>query len=118
MTSVSIVVPARNEEELLPSCLRALTSQDYSGPLEIIVVDNGSTDRTAERARCFGVTLVSEPRHGYAIALARGFSVATGDIVATTDADTVPPPNWVSVLAREYAEHEEALAVGGGGFFR
>ena len=84
MTTVSIVVPARNEEELLPSCLRALAAQDYAGPLEIIVVDNGSTDRTAERAQCFGVTVVSEPRHGYVIALARGFSAATGDIVATT----------------------------------
>ena len=118
MTTVSIVVPARNEEELLPSCLRALTTQDYEGPLEIIVVDNGSTDRTAERARCSGVTVVSEPRHGYVIALACGFSAATGDIIATTDADTVPPPNWVSTLVREYAEHEEAVAVGGEVFFR
>jgi len=118
MTTVSIVVPARNEEELLPSCLQALTTQDYRGPLEIIVVDNGSTDRTAERARCFGVTVVSEPRHGYVIALARGFSVATGDIVATTDADTVPPPDWVSCLAREYAERPEVVAVGGEIYFR
>ena len=118
MTSVSIVVPARNEEELLPSCLRALTTQDYRGPLEIIVVDNGSTDRTAERARWFGVTVVSEPRHGYVIALARGFSIATGDIVATTDADTVPPRNWVSRLAREYAERPEVVAVGGEIYFR
>ena len=118
MTTVSIVVPARNEEELLPSCLHALKTQDYAGPLEIIVVDNGSTDRTAERAQCFGVTVVSEPRHGYVIALARGFSAATGDIIATTDADTVPPPNWVSTLVREYAEHKEAVAVGGEVFFR
>src|SRR5438093_7685692 len=107
MTTVSIVVPARNEEELLPSCLRALTTQDYEGPLEIIVVDNGSTDRTAERARCSGVTVVCEPRHGYVIALARGFSAATGDIVAKTDVDTVPAQNGVSNVVREYAEAED-----------
>src|SRR5258705_10950946 len=105
MTTVSIVVPARNEEELLPSCLRALMAQDYPGPLEIIVVDNGSTDRTAEAARRFDVNVVSEPRHGYVYALARGFSLATGAIVTTTDADTVPPRHWISRLVREDAEH-------------
>lgn len=116
--AVSVVVPARNEEELLSSCLEALTTQDYLGPLEIIVVDNGSTDRTSEVARRFGVTVVSEPRHGYVLALARGFSISTGTVVATTDADTVPPRNWISRLAREYADHPETVAVGGEIFFR
>jgi peptidoglycan/xylan/chitin deacetylase (PgdA/CDA1 family)/GT2 family glycosyltransferase len=119
MTRVSIVVPARNEEDLLPSCLEALLAQDYSGPLEIIVVDNGSTDATAERARSFdSVTVASEPRHGYVIALAHGFRLATGDIVATTDADTVPPRNWISTLVCEYEEHPEVVAVGGEIYFR
>ncbi len=118
MTRVSIVVPARNEEDLLPSCLEALLNQDYAGPIEIIVVDNGSADRTAERAREFAVTVVTEPRHGYVIALARGFSVATGDIVATTDADTVPPRDWISTLVREYEEHPDVVAVGGEIYFR
>jgi peptidoglycan/xylan/chitin deacetylase (PgdA/CDA1 family)/GT2 family glycosyltransferase len=118
MMAVSVVVPARNEEELLSSCLEALTAQDYLGPLEIIVVDNGSTDRTAEVARGFDVTVVSEPRHGYALALARGFSLATGAVVTTTDADTVPPRHWISRLVREYAEHPETVAVGGEIFFR
>ncbi len=118
MTSVSIVVPARNEENLLGSCLEALQAQDYAGPIQIIVVDNGSTDRTAERAANFGVTVVMEPRHGYVIALARGFSVATGDIVATTDADTMPPRNWISTLVREYEERPDVVAVGGEIYFR
>jgi peptidoglycan/xylan/chitin deacetylase (PgdA/CDA1 family)/GT2 family glycosyltransferase len=115
---VSIVVPARNEEDLLPSCIEALQAQDYAGPIEIIIVDNGSTDRTAERARDSGVTVVTEPRHGYVIALARGFTVATGDIVATTDADTVPPRNWISTLVREYAGRPDVVAVGGEIYFR
>ena len=118
MTSVSIVVPARNEEDLLPSCLEALRAQDYPGPIQIIIVDNGSTDGTAERAARFGVTVVNEPRHGYVIALARGFSIATGDIVATTDADTVPPRNWISTLVREYEARPDVVAVGGEIFFR
>jgi len=118
VTIVSVVVPARNEEDLLPSCLEALLTQDYAGPIEIIVVDNGSTDRTAERAGRFGVTVVEEPRHGYVLALARGFSIATGDIVATTDADTVPPRDWISTLVREYEEHPDVVAVGGEIYFR
>ncbi|HYQ89350.1 MAG TPA: glycosyltransferase [Candidatus Binatia bacterium] len=118
MTSVSIVVPARNEEDLLPSCLEALLAQDYEGPIQIIIVDNGSTDRTAERAAALGVTVVNESRHGYVIALARGFSIATGDIVATTDADTVPPRNWISTLVREYEKRPDVVAVGGEIFFR
>ena len=118
MTSVSIVVPARNEEDLLPTCLEAIRAQDYAGPIQIIVVDNGSTDRTAQRAADLGVTVVNEPRHGYVIALARGFSIATGDIVATTDADTVPPRNWISTLVREYEERPDVVAVGGEIFFR
>lgn len=118
MTSVSVVVPARNEEDLLPACLEALTAQDYPGPVEIIVVDNGSVDSTAERARSFGVTVVTEPRHGYVLALARGFSFATGDIVATTDADSVPPSDWISTLVRQYSEHPDVIAVGGEIHFR
>ena len=113
MISVSIVVPARNEEDLLPACLEALTAQDYLGPLEIIVVDNGSTDRTLERVRRFDVNVVSEPRHGYVHALARGFAAVTGEIVATTDADTVVPRHWVSRLVREYEDHPDVVAVGG-----
>src|SRR5437867_10362188 len=118
MKRVSIVVPARNEEDLLPACLEALTCQDYKGPIEIVIVDNGSTDGTADRARCFPVTVLSEPRHGYVLSLARGFSFATGEIVATTDADTVVPRHWVSRLVREYEERPEVVAVGGEIHFR
>jgi peptidoglycan/xylan/chitin deacetylase (PgdA/CDA1 family)/GT2 family glycosyltransferase len=118
MMTVSVVIPARNEEELLPNCLDALMAQDYAGPLEIIVVDNGSTDRTAEVARRFDVDVVSEPRHGYVYALAHGFSLAIGAVVTTTDADTVPPRHWISRLVREYAEHPKTVAVGGEIFFR
>ena len=117
MKTVSVVVPARNEEELLPSCLEALLSQDYPFPIEIIVVDNASTDGTAECARVAGVTVVSEPRHGYVLALARGFSLASGDIVAVTDADTVPPRDWISTLVRAY-EDPRVVAVGGEIYFR
>jgi len=118
MTRVSIVVPARNEKDLLPSCLQALRAQDYECPLEIIVVDNGSSDGTGDVARAFGVTVVTESRHGYVHALASGFAAATGDIVATTDADTMPPPHWISTLVNEYDRRPDVVAVGGEVYFR
>lgn len=108
---VSVVVPAYNEEPLLPACLAALKRQDYEGEFEIIVVDNASTDRTGRIAAAAGVTVVEEPHRGYSKALARGFAAATGDIVATTDADSIVPSNWISRLVGAY---EEGVAAVGG----
>ena len=110
---VSIVIPAHNEEALLPACLRALLAQDYDGPLEIIVVDNASSDHTAEVARSLGVCVVPEPRRDYCLALIRGFAAATGSIIAMTDADTVVPPDWVSRLVEEYRRRPDVVAIGG-----
>ena len=101
MIRISVVVPAYNEELLLPACLRSLEAQDYQGAFEVLIVDNGSTDATAALARARGFRVVEEPRRGYACALARGFLEATGDVVATTDADSVVPRDWISRLARE-----------------
>src|SRR5216117_698621 len=111
--TVPIVIPAHNEEALLPACLRALLAQDYDGPLEIIVVDNASSDHTAEVARSLGVCVVPEPRRDYCLALIRGFAAATGSIIAMTDADTVVPPDWVSRLVEEYRRRPDVVAIGG-----
>ncbi|MGH7682369.1 MAG: glycosyltransferase family 2 protein, partial [Candidatus Eiseniibacteriota bacterium] len=113
MIRVSVVVPAYNEEDLLPACLQSLLAQDFQGRLEIIVVNNGSTDRTSVIAQESGVRVVEEPHRGYAAALARGFRDATGEIVATTDADTVVPHDWISRMVREYEENPDVVAVGG-----
>jgi peptidoglycan/xylan/chitin deacetylase (PgdA/CDA1 family)/GT2 family glycosyltransferase len=113
MIRVSVVVPALNEERLLPACLESLVNQDFEGDLEIIVVDNGSTDATGSIARAARARVVEEPQRGYAAALACGFRAATGSIIATTDADTVVPRNWISTIALEYAEHPDVVAVGG-----
>lgn len=108
---VSVVVPAFNEEQLLPACLDALRRQDYDGPIEIIVVDNASNDRTGLLAIREGVTVLREPDRGYSKALARGFAAATGDIIMSTDADSVVPPDWITRLVRAYADG--VVAVGG-----
>jgi len=82
LRSISIVVPAYNEVDMLPACLASLKAQDYAGGDRILVVDNASTDDTAGVARGLGVRVVPEPVRGYGRALRRGFNTATGDIIA------------------------------------
>ena len=113
MMRVSVVVPAFNEEELLPKCLESLRAQDYEGELEILLVDNGSTDGTGRIARSHGFRVVVEPARGYCRALRAGFAAARGDVIACTDADSVVPPNWISSLVHEYEQRRDVVAIGG-----
>jgi len=90
--SVSIIIPARNEEHNLPTLLRSLVSQQVK-PREIIVVDDGSTDRTAEVARHLGATVIaSKPLpdgwRGKTWACHQGAQAVTGELLLFVDADT------------------------------
>ncbi len=108
--SVSVIVPARNEATNIDACLRALAAQTYPDDhLEIIVVDDQSTDDTADRidkwTRCLPhLSRVSVTHQDYDCpkknALWQGIKHARGDIIFTTDADCQPGPNWIiSTLA-------------------
>lgn len=110
---ISIIIPAYNEEALIHRCLAALRNQDFQGEMEIIVVDNNSTDRTADVAERWGAWVVREERQGYVFALKRGTEEATGEILAFTDADTIVPEDWLSTLVKTFENHPETVAVGG-----
>lgn len=93
---VTVVIPAYNEEAVLPDTLRAALAQTYDN-FEIIVVDNASKDRTSEVAKQFpGVKVVREDRKGILFAREGGRKAATGDIIAHLDADCLPPPTWLA----------------------
>ena len=113
MMRVSVIIPAYNEEALIHRTLDSLRKQDYPGPIEIIVVDNNSSDGTARVAEAWNVTVVREDRKGYIYALKCGFEHASGEILLTTDADTVVPPHWVSTLVQAFEEDAEVQAAGG-----
>jgi glycosyltransferase involved in cell wall biosynthesis len=83
---VSIVIPALNEEETIGRVLDQIPF-DQLPETEVIVVDNGSRDGTAEVAVKKGARVVFEPHKGYGVATRKGFSEARGDIVVTMDAD-------------------------------
>lgn len=110
---VSVVVPAYNEATMLSMCLQSLRDQTYKGPIELVVVDNGSSDLTPKIAKLFGAKVISESRRGVAFARQAGFSQASGDIICSTDADTVVPPDWVSRIVGEFKDRPELVAVGG-----
>jgi cellulose synthase/poly-beta-1,6-N-acetylglucosamine synthase-like glycosyltransferase len=108
--SVSVVIPARNEAEVLERTLDSLLAQDYAGQWEIVVVDDRSTDHTpnvltrmAATSPVIRAVRVTEPnppspkKH----ALALGIRHATGEVIATTDADCLYDPSWL----REMVSH-------------
>jgi glycosyltransferase involved in cell wall biosynthesis len=98
---ISVVVPCFNEERHIAACLEALVAQDYPrDAFEIILVDNNSTDRSVEIARrCPGVQVLHEPVQGDYASRNLGIRVATGDVIAFTDADTAPFPDWLQSIA-------------------
>ncbi len=115
---ISIIIPAYNEERYLARCLDAIAHQSIRA-YEVIVVDNGSTDGTANVARRYPfVTLLREPRRGRPLAQKAGFNAATGVILARIDADAIVPPDWVAQIA-EYFKKPGALqtAWSGGALF-
>jgi glycosyltransferase involved in cell wall biosynthesis len=101
MSSISVVIPVYNDAELLRRCLRALAEQSRLAD-EIVVVDNGSTDDSAEVARAAGARVVVEARRGIAPASSAGFDAARGDILARLDADSVPAADWLSRIESRF----------------
>src|ERR1035437_8508182 len=113
MKLISVVVAAYNEEKDLPKCLTAITTQDFpKDDYEIIVVDNNSTDKTAEIAKSFGARVVQESKQGNTPAVKKGMDSATGEIIANTDADTVVFPDWLSTVKEIFADKDVVGATG------
>ena len=110
--SVSVVIPVRDDADVLQRCLAALAAQTVR-PDEVVVVDNRSSDASADVARTAGARVVAEPETGIPAASARGFDEARCDIVARLDADSVPPPDWVERIVAAFAADPELAAITG-----
>lgn len=110
--SVSIVIPAYNEEHSIYACLEAIKQQDYSGTTEIIVVNNASTDNTASIVKSMDISVVNEWQRGYNHSVKRGFDEASNEIIVCTDADTIVPKDWISRLVDAFS-NEKIVACGG-----
>ncbi|TMP96455.1 MAG: glycosyltransferase family 2 protein [Verrucomicrobia bacterium] len=95
---VSVIIPALNEEEPITDVVRAVAATNI--PRDIIVVDNGSTDQTAKRARAAGARVIAEPQRGYGRACAAGIRALCPecDIVVFLDGDGSDCPEFINQL--------------------
>ncbi len=121
MNTLSIVIPAYNEEKAIGAIIeRCLAARDHIkdgtgiGDVEIIVVDDGSADRTAEVGRQYSdITLISYPvNKGYGAALKTGFAAARGDLVSFLDADGTCDPRFFRDLALALERGRADISIG------
>jgi glycosyltransferase involved in cell wall biosynthesis len=102
---ISVVLPVRNAAKTLPSQLEALAAQDYEGPWEVVIADNGSTDGSAALARRWAAELPplrvvdASDRIGPSHARNRGAAEARGDFLAFCDADDAVDRGWLTAMA-------------------
>lgn len=122
-TKISVIVPARNEETHIGACIESLLAQDYPVDLlEIIVVDDHSTDATAKITQSFATAnlhYIDLQKHKDAgakvvaykkLALATGIAHAGGELIVTTDADCTAGTQWLKHIAAIY-EHDKSVMV-------
>ncbi len=108
---MSVVVCTFNGSSTLPECLDSILGLRYPN-FEVIVVNDGSTDGSAELARSYGVKVITTENQGLSSARNTGLHAATGEIVAYTDDDAYPDPDWLTYLALSFRKSSHA-GVGG-----
>jgi glycosyltransferase involved in cell wall biosynthesis len=110
---ISVVVPVYNTEAHLEACIAGLLGQQFSGACEYILVDNNSTDRSAEIVKRYpAIRLLSQPKQGSYAARNLGLSEARGQIVAFTDSDCVPRPDWLERITHAMQNPEAGIILG------
>jgi len=110
---VSVIVPARNEEETIEACVRSILEQQVDGGVELLVADGSSTDRTAALARAAGATVVPNPRGITPAGLNAALKRARGDVVVRFDAHAEMPPGYVQACVDALARERGPVCVGG-----
>jgi glycosyltransferase involved in cell wall biosynthesis len=106
---ISVIIPAKDAEQTLGGCLQALLHQDnlqFGHDYEVLVVDDGSTDQTAEIAESYPVRVIRQANDGPATARNRAVRSAMGSLLAFTDADCAPSPDWLLKLIHPFNDPE------------
>lgn len=108
----SVIIPAYNAQAYIGEALESVLSQTVA-PAQVIVVDDGSTDRTAEVAAAMGagITVITKENGGPGSATTAGFTAATGDLVATLDSDDIWLPQKMERQIAFLSQRPELMAV-------
>lgn len=116
--TLSIIIPAYNEERHIKACLESIAAQDVM-PDEVLMIDNNSTDTTIQIAETFPfVKVLREKQQGIVFGRNKGFNTSKCDILGRIDADSVLPQDWVARIREFYENSEHANhALTGGGYF-
>lgn len=115
--NLSVVVAARNEGKNIPALLDALSRQTYAEKFDVIIVDDHSTDNTAD-AICafssdkFSLTYLTARGEGKKAALTEGIEFTSSEIILITDADCMPGPGWVESFGRLFNEQQVEFVAG------
>ena len=111
--NISIIVPVYNTSKYIDRCMKALLGQDYPREhFEIIAVDNGSSDDSRRRLGRYPVIVIDEPRRGSYAARNAGVRVSSGRLLAFTDSDCAPRPDWLRTIERGLARPERLVVQG------
>ncbi|HYD20869.1 MAG TPA: glycosyltransferase [Flavipsychrobacter sp.] len=120
-TSISIIIPARNEEANIEACISSILAQNYPGDFfEVIVINDHSTDNTVSVVESFdhpNVRCIDLPLQQVEViafkkaALALGISKSRGELILTTDADCIAPAHWLKYIAAIYEEQKPVMIV-------
>jgi len=103
---VSVVIPVYNEEKYIKNCLDSLMNQEEK-PDEIIVIDNNCTDKTISIVKKYkGIKIIQEKKQGITPTRNAGFNLASGDIIARCDADSILPSNWVKKIKKDFEDKQ------------
>lgn len=114
--TTSVVIPVKDDADLLVRCLDALSRQTTSVD-EIVVVDNGSRDASAAVALAAGARVIRCLDPGIGAAASAGYDAAQGDIILRLDADCVPGPAWVAEVTDAFAADDDVAAFTGRAHF-
>ncbi|MGA9855569.1 MAG: glycosyltransferase [Gammaproteobacteria bacterium] len=115
---LSIIIPAYNEEKFISGCLEHVQAEilhcNDAGLVDVLVIDNASTDQTAAIAGTYhGVRVVHETQKGLTRARQRALNEAQGDILAFVDADTRMPTGWIKRIQTLFATNPNVVCVSG-----